>query len=146
MALNIDIAPTVLELAGIKTPTGMQGKSLMPLVTARKPSGANLAGTNLSWRKEFFCEHLLVDKDIPQWEGVRGERYVYARYFGQAPAYEFLHDLKSDPLELKNLASNHSYKKVLDKMRQRNIQLKRENGGEYSIEKFPLLPKKNGQQ
>ena len=146
MALNIDIAPTVLELAGIKTPTGMQGKSLMPLITARKPSGANPAGTNLSWRKEFFCEHLLVDKDIPQWEGVRGERYVYARYFGQAPAYEFLHDLKSDPLELKNLASNHSYKKVLDQMRQRNIQLKRENDGEYSIEKFPLLPKKNGQQ
>ena len=94
MALNIDIAPTLLEMAGIEVPKSYQGRSLTPL----------LLGEAKGWRTAFFCEHLFVHPDIPQWEGVRDERYVYARYFTQKPAYEFLHDLKEDPQELKNLA------------------------------------------
>ncbi len=134
MALNIDVAPTVLDYAGLKVPEEYQGQSLAPLIEGKKPT----------WRKDFFCEHLMVDPTIPQWEGVRGERYVYARYFGQTPAFEFLHDLKLDPKELKNLATNPSYADELAKMRLRLEELKKANGGPYSREKFPLLPKKGG--
>ncbi len=41
---------------------------------------------------------------IPKWEGIRGSRHVYARYFQQEPVYEFLHDLDQDPSQLTKLA------------------------------------------
>ena len=121
MALNIDIAPTFLDLAGVPLPKGMQGTSLMPLVRGKKPR----------WRNDFFCEHLMVDPTIPQWEGVRGERYVYARYFGQKPQFEFLHDLKSDPKEIENLAQNPSSATQLAKSQKRLSELKGKYGGDY---------------
>ena len=131
MALNIDIAPTILDFAGLKVPSAYQGQSLSPLIRGEKPA----------WRHDFFCEHLLVDPTIPQWEGVRDERYVYARYFGQKPVYEYLHDLRKDPKEIQNFVKNKDYKDVLERMRRRLQQLKDANGGEYSREKFPILPK-----
>src|ERR1043166_2172491 len=132
MALNIDIAPTLLEMAKVEIPKSYQGRSLVPL----------LHGKNAGWRTDFFCEHLFVHPDIPQWEGVRDERYVYARYFTQKPAYEFLHDLKDDPQELKNLAKEDGHAELLDRMRRRMEELRDANGGPYSLERFPLLPKK----
>lgn len=120
MALNVDIAPTLLELGGIKLPGLYQGRSLTPLLSRR--------GKVKKWRKDFFCEHLMDNEDIPKWEGVRGERYVYARYFEQKPAYEFLHDLKTDPDQLVNLASNPEQKDILAQMRKTCDKLK----GKYS--------------
>ena len=115
IALNIDVPATMLELAGLETPEHYQGKSLTPL----------LQGKNVqNWRKDFFCEYLMEHKKIPKWEGVHGERYVYARYFGQNPAYEFLHDLKADPDQLVNFISNPEYKSIREKLRQRCDALK----------------------
>ena len=57
--------------------------------------------------------------DIPKWEGVRGERYVYARYYEQEPAYEFLHDLETDPDQLVNLAADPEYREILTAIRKR---------------------------
>ncbi len=103
MALNIDIPATMLQLAGIEIPTQYQGHSLSPLLQGKHVS---------SWRNDFFCEHLLENPDIPKWEGVRGERYVYARYFEQEPIYEFLHNLEADPDQLVNLAGDTKYRKI----------------------------------
>ncbi len=66
----------------------------------------------------------MQNKIIPKWEGVRGERYVYARYFEQKPVFEFLHDLKTDPDQLVNLASNPENKDILAQMRRRCDELK----------------------
>ncbi len=131
MALNIDIAPTLLDLAGLQAQKGYQGRSLAPLIRGEKPS----------WRKDFFCEHLMVDPTIPQWEGVRDERYVYARYFGQKPVYEYLHDLRKDPQEVHNLVSDKNYAGVFERMKRRLKELKDSVGGEYSRERFPLKTK-----
>ncbi|MCF7957913.1 MAG: sulfatase [Phycisphaerae bacterium] len=110
MALNIDLAPTILELADLPTPRHYQGQSVMPIVKA----GSVKEGP---WRQEFFCEHLMNNEFIPKWEGVRTERYKYARYFEQTPPYEFLHDLEKDPTELNNLASDTQYQEVLKQLR-----------------------------
>ncbi|MFG0252954.1 MAG: sulfatase/phosphatase domain-containing protein, partial [Phycisphaerales bacterium JB038] len=116
MALNIDVAPTLLALAGVRIPAQYQGRSLLPLLSK---------GTALEdWRTDFFCEHLMQHDDIPKWEGVRGERYVYACYFEQSPAYEFLHDLKTDPDQLRNLASQPEHQEVILRMRRRCAELK----------------------
>jgi arylsulfatase A-like enzyme len=122
MALNIDLAPTILELAQINIPKHYQGRSLMPVVKKKSLR---------DWRDSIFNEHLMDHKSIPKWEGVRTERYKYANYFGQEPAYEFLHDMKKDPTEFKNLASDPKYQDVLKKMRSKT----KSYVEEYSIKK-----------
>ena len=64
--------------------------------------------------------------DIPKWEGVRGERYVYARYFEQETVYEFLHDLETDPDQLVNLAADPEYREILAAMSKRCDEFKAE--------------------
>lgn len=131
IVLNVDIAPTILDLAGVKIPERYQGHSLMPLVRGESPA---------DWREDFFCEHLMeIDERIPKWEGVRGTRYVYAKYFKQEPPYEFLHDLKVDPKQLKNFASDPDYAEVLKEQRARCIELRDQLGGPYSRGKFPIM-------
>lgn len=106
MALNVDIPATMLSYAGLKVPDRYQGTSLIPLVS--RDAIAN-------WRTSFLCEHLMRYAKIPKWEGIRGSRYVYARYFEHK--YEFLHDLETDPDQLKNLASDPKYAATLADLR-----------------------------
>ncbi len=130
MVLNTDIPATILALAEVEVPDLYQGRSLIPLMQGETVS---------DWRRDFFCEHLFDHDGIPKWEGVRAERWVYARYFEQSPPYEFLHDLKSDPRQLKNLAAHRAFEKPLGEMRKRCDELRDRYGGPYSIEKFPTL-------
>ncbi|MCW0220556.1 MAG: DUF4976 domain-containing protein, partial [Prosthecobacter sp.] len=104
---NVDLAPTFLDWAGAEKPAAYEGRSLVPLVE-NKPVD--------DWRTHFFCEHLDLAPTLT-WEGVRGQHYVYARYFDQKPPYEFLHDLQTDPDELKNLALDPAHVAELEKMR-----------------------------
>jgi len=122
MVLNTDIAPTILGYACLKAPGQYQGQSLRPIMDGGKPRG---------WRRDTFCEHLMENATIPKWEGVRSQRYVYARYFEQKPMYEYLHDLKEDPDQLKNLVNDQAYAKALNRMRKRCNTLRDEYGGEY---------------
>lgn len=115
MALNIDIPATMLALAGVEIPTHYQGGNLTPLLQGQGDT---------DWRNDFFCEHLMDNKSIPKWEGIRAKRYVYARYFEQTPSFEFLHDLKADPDQLANLASEPQYKDILARMSRRCDALK----------------------
>jgi arylsulfatase A-like enzyme len=107
-ALNTDIAPTLLSLAGVPLSTSMQGKNLVPILTSRK--------TPREWRREFFYEHHSVPDRIPPCEAVRTERWKYIRWTGAGDAEE-LYDLKSDPLEEHNLVANPKHAKVLADLR-----------------------------
>ena len=133
MALNIDIAPTLLDLAGINKPGQMQGESLIPLLDTAPPA---------NWRTDFFVEHLMDHKQIIKHEGVRGERWKYARYFEMNPVYEELYDFIADPLEQHNLAGNPEQAARLNQMRQRTDQLRDDYGGPYKPHTEPpaMLP------
>lgn len=106
--LSIDIAPTLLDLAGAETPGRMQGRSLRPLVEG---------GRVPDWRTEFFYEHLFEHPKIPMSEGVRTRGWKYLRYVDQTPPYEELYDLTKDPEEATNLAGETANASVLDTMR-----------------------------
>jgi arylsulfatase A-like enzyme len=107
MALNIDVAPTLLELAGLEPSASMQGRSVMPLVRGETPE----------WRTDFFYEHVFEHPRIPKTEGVRTERWKYIRYVDEDPAIEELYDLGQDPQELDNLAGRKEWEPVLEKLR-----------------------------
>jgi len=110
MTLNIDFAPTMLALAGVPPPAGMQGRSLLPLVQGQAPS---------DWRTEFFYEHDFAPNIIPPSEGVRTERWAYIRWVNESPLVEELFDLKADPLEGHNLAGDPEHASTLAKLRAR---------------------------
>jgi len=127
VVLNIDLASTFVAAAGIDLPEQYQGHELNTLVAGQQLN---------SWRQDFFCEHLFhVPGRIPKWEGVRGQRWVYASYFEND--FEFLHDLETDPDQLRNLAKDPQYKDRLLQMRKRNAVLRESYGGEYSHELIP---------
>ena len=109
MVLNIDVAPTLLDLAGLPVPPSVQGRSLLPLVQGGKPR----------WREEWFYSHLYAYKLIPKSEGIRTRRWKYIRYIESEPLYEELYDLKRDPLEEKNLARDGRHAGQLRKLRGR---------------------------
>jgi arylsulfatase A-like enzyme len=120
-ALNIDLAPTMLSLAGVPAPGVMQGRDLAPLVR----------GETVPWRTDFFYEHLFEHRPrgseknlIPRCEGVVSERYKYLRYLDQDPPYEQLFDLKSDPHETENLVGHTNYDRTLKAFRIRWHQLR----------------------
>jgi len=107
MVLNIDIAKTILDIAGVEIPEEYQGISLMPYVKNKKPEKI---------RKEILFEHLWKLPEIPSSEGIRTNEWKYFRYrFIEAP--EELYDLRNDPLETKNLAPDPAYTDVLNRLR-----------------------------
>lgn len=112
--LNIDLAPTLLDLAGLPVPETMQGRSLKPFLTGPTPD---------EWRTDFFVEHRFDHPQIPQHEGVRTERYTYARYVNEEPVYEELYDRWGDPLQEHNLAGSPDHAYILDALRVRTDSL-----------------------
>jgi len=113
MTLNVDLAPTILSAAGIEAPAGMQGSDMAPLYLA----GEYLADELAAWRKEFFYEHPTIRNTsfIPSSEALvrKHEKYLWWPDF----AYEEYFDLKADPYEEHNLASDPQYRVRIEKLR-----------------------------
>jgi N-acetylglucosamine-6-sulfatase len=97
-ALNIDIAPTLLEIGGASAPKKIDGRSLVPL----------LRGEKVPWRDSFLIEYF-SDKVFPRvskmgYQAVRDERWKYIHYI-DLDGMDQLYDLKADPYEMNNLAA-----------------------------------------
>lgn len=95
IVLNLDIAPTFLDQAGLKTPAGMQGRSLVPLTSGKSVD---------DWRTSFLFTYWrdLVTA-MPRITAVRTRDAMYADY-PDGDSIEELYDLKNDPGEMTNLA------------------------------------------
>jgi len=113
MALSIDLAPTMLSMAGVPIPESTQGHDLTPL----------LRDQPIEWRKDWFYEHVYNTKPprrpIAKCEGVREEHWKYTRYPEIEPPYEQLFDLKGDPREERNLADDPGHSEKLARLRVR---------------------------
>jgi arylsulfatase A-like enzyme len=99
-----DLAPTVLDYAGVAIPEQMPTRSLRPLIEGRGQT-----------RESVLCEYQTNDR-TRRGTCVRTERHKYA-YWGQGEVEE-LYDLEEDPDELQNLASDPSRTAELSACRQ----------------------------
>src|SRR5690606_31648136 len=112
IALNIDIAPTILGLAGLSQPASMQGQNLISLV-----------GQPENQRQDFFYEHTFLGSPrLPQVEGVVSRELKYMKFIEHG--YEELYDLEMDPQETTNLAALPQHAERLQEMRARYEELK----------------------
>lgn len=108
MALNVDLAPTLLDLAGVTVPPAQQGRSLLPLLAGDEPA---------DWRRSFFYEHRLVNARIPRSEGLRTERFTYLRWIDQQPVVEELYDHVADFDQTHDLVAVPAHAAVLADLR-----------------------------
>ena len=113
LVLNVDIAPTLLDLAGLPIPEQMQGKSLVPI----------LNGSTVNTRKQILTEHLWDLPQIPQTEAIRTDQWKYIRY-PQHPEFDELYDLQNDSIEKNNLAFDNKYSEIRAKLNRLCNQLK----------------------
>jgi len=106
MALNIDIAPTLLDMAGIPIPRDMDGESLVPILTNPNPQGRD------SFLLEFWR---YFPENTPSYTGIRTERYKYVKFErGREP---WLFDIQEDLKEDTNLFDSEIGKQILPELK-----------------------------
>ncbi|MEQ8426141.1 MAG: DUF4976 domain-containing protein, partial [Cyclobacteriaceae bacterium] len=110
MVLSIDLAPTLIEMAGQQAADHLQGKSLVPIFN-------NTVG---DWRSSFLVEYY-SDTVFPRilnmgYKAVRNERYKFIHYV-DLEGMDELYDLQSDPYELKNIINDPASASVLEEMK-----------------------------
>jgi arylsulfatase A-like enzyme len=95
MVLDIDLAPTFLDLAGVPIPAHMQGKSVLPLAKKADPN----------FRQEWLYEYYEYPnpENVAVHRGIRTDRYKLIHYYKDEPEAFELYDLQSDPKETQNL-------------------------------------------
>ena len=131
MVANLDIAPTLLEAAGLKAPDSMDGRSFLALAQ----------GKDVPWRDQLLYEYYW-ERNFPQTPTVhalRTDQYKYIHYFGIWDIDE-LYDIKNDPLETKNLVFSPEHKEVVQKMNGELFELLKKTDGLY----IPLQPDRGG--
>lgn len=131
MALNIDFAPTFLDLAGVPVPDTFQGRSLLPILKGDPPE---------NWRQAMYYRYWMhLDAYHKIWAhlGIRTERYKLVYYYGEAlgttgsvdrpaPKTWELFDLATDPLELRNLYDDPAQAGVVAALKAELARLQRE--------------------
>ncbi len=130
MALNLDLAPTVLDLTRAAPQAHFQGKSLMQLVTDPRAE----------WRTDWLYEYYEFpgNQQVRPCRGVRTERYEYIHYFTQPEEFE-LYDLETDPQEMHNLYGNPVHAELSQRLSVRLGELRRETGDHYVYQPTVLL-------
>jgi N-acetylglucosamine-6-sulfatase len=127
LVANIDIAPTIMDMAGIESPDYMDGRSFLAL----------LRGEENNWRDALLYEYFW-ERNYPQTptiHAIRTEKYKYIRYHGIWDIDE-LYDIENDPDESKNLIHDAGYKEVAESLHSRLVELLKESKGDS----LPLLP------
>jgi arylsulfatase A-like enzyme len=100
--MNLDIAPTVLQAAGVAAPSDMQGQSFLPLLKNKKSKGRDVM---------YYHYYENGEHAVSPHFGIRTERYKLIRFYKRVEGWE-LYDLKKDKDETDNLYGKKGYEKV----------------------------------
>jgi arylsulfatase A-like enzyme len=118
LVINCDFAPTLLDLAGLRYPSTMQGKSLRPLLEGRAVP---------DWRASFLYEYFEYPAVhcVRMNRGIRTHQWKLIHFWQDPQSYE-LYDLKADPDETHNLASDSNYQATFNELKDRLNKLRKE--------------------
>ena len=111
VAMNVDIAPTLLDLAGIDIPEDMQGTSMKGILTGDKDAVKN-------WDNTAYYQYF----EYPKWHkvqphyGLRTERYKLIHFYYNVDLWEF-YDLEKDPMEMHNAIADPEYAQIIDSLK-----------------------------
>jgi arylsulfatase A-like enzyme len=108
-ALNLDIAPTLLDWTGLTVPTDMQGVSMKRILGK---------GTDLNWRQEIYYHYYERSFGLTPHYGVKTKRFKLLRFYGPINSWE-LYDLKKDKSEMHNLINDPKYLPVIDSLKEK---------------------------
>ncbi|MEG1622528.1 MAG: sulfatase [Alistipes sp.] len=103
LAMNIDLAPTFLDFAGVAIPADIQGRSLKKVLLAEGTAPKE-------WRKGVYYHYY----EYPSWHsvkrhyGIRTAQYKLIHFYNDVDEWE-LYDLKHDPHEMQNVYNNPDY-------------------------------------
>ncbi len=138
---NTDFAPTILELAGVKTPGYMQGRSFVPLLRGETPA---------DWPKSTYYRYWMhmAHHDNPAHFGVRTKEYKLIFFYGlnykkggpkpTQPGWE-LYDMKNDPYEMNNLYGQTKYAAVVKELKAELLRLRKKYN--ETDDKYPHIQK-----
>jgi arylsulfatase A-like enzyme len=109
LVMNIDFAPTFLELAGLEPPADLQGRSLTGVIAGRTPP---------DWRRSIYYHYYEYPgfHAVKRHYGVRNDRYKLIHFYHDIDAWEF-YDLETDPLEVRNRIGDPDYRDEITEMR-----------------------------
>ncbi|SNY99571.1 sulfatase [Flagellimonas pacifica] len=123
--LNVDFAPTILDMAGVTPSKNIQGKSFVPLLTSESEE---------DFREEMYYHYY----EYPKWHnvqphyGIRTNRYKLIHYYYNIDVWE-LYDLEKDPNEMKNIYGAEGTKSLVRKLKKRLKALQKEYGDNISL-------------
>ncbi|MEH6307815.1 sulfatase [Olivibacter sp. CPCC 100613] len=108
--LNIDWAPTLLEIAGVAVPKDIQGQSFLPVLQAN--------GKNVKTREASYYHYYEFPQPhhVSPHFGLTTERYKLVRFYKGQNAWE-LYDLEKDPQELHNIYEDKAYRATVDELK-----------------------------
>ena len=108
-ALTVDLAPTLLDLAGVESSIPLHGRSLVPVFTGQADG----------WRSSFMIEYFsdTVFRRIVNmgYKAVRTDRFKYIDYL-ELDGMDELYDLETDPYEMTNVIESPEYESTLREM------------------------------
>ena len=120
MVQNIDVAPTILESAGLKKPDYMPGESIIKLLNDDK----------IAWRDRIFYEYFW-EYNFPMTPtvfGVRTDKYKYIFYHGIWDRNEF-YDIQNDPDEMYNLIEKPELQSKIEELKNELFQWMKSTDG-----------------
>lgn len=110
---NVDIAPTLADLAGVPTPAAVDGTSFAPIL--RDPPHP--------WARTLLLENFTRVENpgrVPSYCGVRTDRFLFVHY---GKGLEELYDERRDPFELHNIAGKPAVEQTQARLRQTTSRL-----------------------
>jgi N-acetylglucosamine-6-sulfatase len=107
MILNIDLAPSLLEMAGLPVPDRMEGESFVPALKSRTAPGRR------AWLYEYFRDFPFR---VPTTCAVRTERHMYIEFEGRKSRE--LYDVQNDPRQLRNMIGTEEGKRLARELRE----------------------------
>ena len=132
MVSNIDFAETFLDMAGVKVPSDMQGRSMVPVLKGKTPA---------NWRKEHYYHYYEYPGShmVKRHYGMSTERYKLIHYYYDIDEWE-LYDIKEDPQEMKNVYNDPAYASVKADLHKRltNLMAKYKDSDELAKSFLPV--------